>query len=75
MRNEQKSTKEKSFPSVIILKDYFKPYTFCSSPLNQFPAIKKRKFGNTLCSSQSTNHGLYLTQSSIELGKRKVKKK
>jgi len=43
--------------------------------LNQFSAVKKRKFGNTLCSSQSTNHGLYLTQSSIKLGKKKCKEK
>jgi len=43
--------------------------------LNQFPAVKKRKFGNTACSSQSTNHGLYLTQSSIKLGKKKCKGK
>lgn len=73
-----KNTKEKSFPSFIILKHRFKPSSRLPfSPPNpnfsQFSTLKKRKFGNTVCVSQSTNHGLYLTQSFIKLGKKKRK--
>jgi hypothetical protein len=74
-KEQKKNTKKKSFPSFIILKDCFKPYTFVLPLSTNSLLLRKRKFGNTLCSSQSTNHGLYLTQSSIKLGKKKSKEK